>query len=68
MADSRLPILFSVEEVADILNIGRSTVFRLIKENQIESIKLGRTRRIHIDAMQKLVNDLINRSAIPNDQ
>lgn len=55
-------MLFSVEEVADILHIGRSTVFKLIKDGKIQSIKLGRSRRIPIDAMQDYVDDLIGES------
>jgi excisionase family DNA binding protein len=55
-------MLFSVEEVADILHIGRSTVFKLIKDGKIQSIKMGRSRRIPIDAMQDYVDDLIGES------
>ena len=62
MSETRLPMLFSVEEVADILHIGRSTVFKLIKDGKIQSIKLGRSRRIPIDAMQDYVDDLIGES------
>ena len=65
MTETRLPMLFSIEEVADILHIGRSTVFKLIKEGKIQSIKLGRSRRIPIDAMQNYVNELIG-EANPN--
>ena len=53
-----LPMLFTVEQVAQILGIGRSTVFQLIKNDQIESIRLGRSRRIPVDAMQNYVNEL----------
>lgn len=60
MTESRLPILFSVEEVADILHIGRSTVFNLIKQGKIQSIKLGRSRRVPIDAMQTYVDELVS--------
>lgn len=60
MAETRLPILYTVEEVADILHIGRSTVFTLIKQGKLESIRLGRSRRVPIDAMQEYVNDLLS--------
>jgi excisionase family DNA binding protein len=55
---TNLPILYTVEEVADILNIGRSTVFKLMKQNRIESIRLGRSRRIPLDAIQGFIEDL----------
>jgi excisionase family DNA binding protein len=55
---TELPMLFTAEEVADILHIGRSTVFKLMKQNQLESIRLGRSRRVPIDALQNYVEDL----------
>lgn len=61
---SELPMLFTVEQVAQILGIGRSTVFKLIKQNQIESIRLGRSRRIPVDAMQSYVDNLRAERAI----
>lgn len=51
-------MLFTADEVADILHIGRSTVFKLMKQNQLESIRLGRSRRVPIDALQNFVEDL----------
>jgi excisionase family DNA binding protein len=51
-------MLFTAEEVADILHIGRSTVFKLMKQNQLESIRLGRSRRVPIDALQNFVDEL----------
>ena len=63
MTETRLPMLFSIEEVADIWHIGRSTVFKLINEGSIQSIKLGRSRRVPIDAMQNYVNDLITEAS-----
>ncbi len=51
-------MLFTAEEVADILHIGRSTVFKLMKQNQLESIRLGRSRRVPIDALQNFVDNL----------
>jgi excisionase family DNA binding protein len=56
-------MLFTIEEVANILHIGRSTVFKLIKEGSIQSIKMGRSRRVPIDAMQNYVNDLVSESS-----
>jgi len=57
-AMTQLPILYTAEEVADILNIGRSTVFKLMKQNRLESIRLGRSRRVPLDALQNLIGDL----------
>ncbi|WP_285497595.1 helix-turn-helix domain-containing protein [Actinomadura sp. NBRC 104425] len=37
---------YTVEQVADILQVGRDKVFELIRTGQLRSIKIGRLRRI----------------------
>jgi excisionase family DNA binding protein len=39
-------VLLTVEQVAEQLGIGRTTVYRLLKDGQIESVTVGRLRRI----------------------
>ena len=39
-------ILLTVEEGAARLNLGRTSVFGLIKRGEIESVQIGRSRRI----------------------
>ena len=58
MTSTNLPMLFSVEEAANILHIGRSTIFKLIRDGELESIRLGRSRRIPVDALEQYINDL----------
>lgn len=57
----RMPdrVLLTVEEVADLLGIGRTTAFRLVKTEEIESVRIGRLRRIHIDAVNAYAARLI---------
>ncbi|MGH3671264.1 MAG: helix-turn-helix domain-containing protein [Pseudonocardiaceae bacterium] len=57
----RMPdrVLLTVEEVADLLGIGRTTAFRLVKTGEIESVRIGRLRRIHIDAVNAYAARLI---------
>lgn len=43
--------LVTVEEAAERLNIGRTRMFALVKSGEIESIQIGRLRRIHPDAL-----------------
>lgn len=48
------PLLYSVEEVADMLNCGRATVFRLIRSGDLAIVNIGRrtlVRRDDIDAL-----------------
>ena len=37
---------YTVEEVADMLHIGRDKVYYLIRTNQLQSLKIGKLRRI----------------------
>jgi len=52
-------VLLTVEEVAERLGIGRTMVFRLVKEGEIESVRIGRLRRIHIDAVNAYAARLV---------
>ncbi|HEU5156027.1 MAG TPA: helix-turn-helix domain-containing protein [Streptosporangiaceae bacterium] len=37
---------YTVEQVAEILNIGRDKVYYLLRTGQLRSIKIGKLRRI----------------------
>lgn len=52
MADE---ILFSVSEAARRLGIGRSLLYRLILERQVLSVKIGRSRRVPLCALEEFV-------------
>ena len=39
-------VMLTAEEAAERLNIGRTTMFALIKSGAVESVKVGRLRRI----------------------
>ena len=42
----RFDKLLTVQDVADILNIGRSTMYQLVQRGEIPSVQIGSTRRI----------------------
>jgi excisionase family DNA binding protein len=48
-------ILLSVEEAAALMSLGRSAIYGLVRRNEIVSIKVCRTRRIPLVALQKFV-------------
>ena len=48
-------LLLRVEEAADILGLGRSKVYELLASKQLESISIGRSRRIPTDALERYV-------------
>lgn len=53
--------LLTVEEAAERLGIGRTRMFALVKSGEIESVQIGRLRRIHPDAIEKFAHDLQNK-------
>lgn len=56
--DERPRELLCVEDAADRLSIGRTAMFAYIKSGVIESVKVGRLRRIPTDAIAAYINQL----------
>lgn len=53
-----MPItLLKIPEAARILNINKNTLYLWIKDGKIPAIRIGRTLRIHPDAIEQLQND-----------
>ena len=46
-----LMVLLTVEEAAQRLSIGRTTMYALLKAGQINSVRIGRLRRIPAEAL-----------------
>ena len=53
MDESR--ILLTPEAAASRLSCGRSTVYELIQEGRLESIRIGRSRRIPVAALERFI-------------
>lgn len=51
-------LLLTVEEAANRLRIGRTVMYSLVRTNQIQTIKIGRLRRIPVDALKRYVAGL----------
>lgn len=43
------------EEAADMLSIGRTQVYELIRAGELDSVVFGRARRIPVDALEDLL-------------
>ncbi len=52
------PLLLTVERAAERLEVGRTKVFELMATGQLESVKIGRARRIPADALRVYVQRL----------
>ncbi|MGH3686255.1 MAG: helix-turn-helix domain-containing protein [Pseudonocardiaceae bacterium] len=53
-------VLLTVEEAAERLHIGKTKTYALVKTGEIESILIGRLRRIHIDAIDTYTARLVS--------
>ena len=49
------PLLLTVPEAAKRLSLGRATVYGLIYEGSLESVKIGKSRRVPVDAIDQFI-------------
>jgi excisionase family DNA binding protein len=56
------PLLRTIPEAAAQLNVGRSTIYELIRSEQLEIVKLGRCARIPNGSIEMLIETLRDRS------
>ena len=52
-------LLFTAEEAAEILKVGRCKVFDLLRTGDLRSIKIGGSRRIPRSALEEYVARLL---------
>lgn len=55
--------LLTVEQAAHQLSVSRTTMFRLLKERQVDSVRIGKARRIPAEE----INTYIDRLASEQD-
>lgn len=51
-------LLLTPVEAATLLGVGRSKVYQLLKSGQLTSVRIGRSRRVPAEAVQKFVAGL----------
>jgi excisionase family DNA binding protein len=54
----RQPLLLRAEEAAQLLGVGRTMVYELLRSGRLRSVKLGGARRITPAALADLVAEL----------
>lgn len=52
-------VMLTPEQAADALGIGRTTMYALIKTGDVESVKIGRLRRVPQDALETYTHRLL---------
>ena len=61
-ADGRL--LLRPEKTADILDLSRAKIFLMLASGELPSIKIGRSRRVPVDALKAwIVDQMIEQAA-----
>jgi excisionase family DNA binding protein len=53
------PLLLTVEEAAERLRIGKTKAYELVRSGALESVRIGRLRRIHQDAITQYAANLV---------
>lgn len=57
------PLLLTPEEVAQMLRVGRSRVYDLMRSHRLISVKIGGSRRVPIAAVQQFIDELVRQEA-----
>ena len=55
---SRHPLVLTVEEAADQLGVGRTVMYALVSSGAVESVRIGRLRRVPADALVAFLDAL----------
>lgn len=57
--------LLTVEEAAEQLGIGRTSMYRLVSSGEIESVRIGRLRRVPKDAISAYITARLRHVRMP---
>jgi len=58
-------IVLTVEQAAKRLNIGRTLMYELVTTGVVESVHIGRLRRVPLQALTNYVAKLMNSTSSP---
>ena len=56
---AEMKVLVSVDEAAAMLSLGRTLVWELVRKKELQSVKVGRTRRILVSSVHEYVEKLM---------
>ncbi len=54
------PLLVTVEEAARRLSIGRTAAYLLVLNGELQSVKIGRTRRVVVASLEAYIQRLVD--------
>jgi excisionase family DNA binding protein len=50
-------LLLTVEEAAEVLRLGRTTVYNLIRAGDLDSVRIGRLRRVPLEELRRFTRE-----------
>jgi excisionase family DNA binding protein len=53
-----VPLVLTVEQAAERLGIGRTVMYALVSSGAVESVQIGRLRRVPADALVTFLDEL----------
>ena len=59
------PILLTAEEAGRVLGVGRTTIYRLMREGELTGVSIGASRRFPRDEITEYVAKLRERELLP---
>ena len=59
-------LLVTPEEAARRLSVGRTTIYELMSSGELQSVNIGRCRRVPVSSLSSFVSKLIGDVAVEN--
>ncbi|MGH3588674.1 MAG: helix-turn-helix domain-containing protein [Pseudonocardia sp.] len=56
-------VLLTVEEAAERLGMGKTKTYSFIQSGELESVRIGRLRRIHVDSIATFAARLLTQNS-----
>ena len=56
-----VPLLLTVNQAAELLGMGRSTIYELIDSGELKSVKRGASRRVPLKEVHDYIDRLLDR-------
>ena len=53
-------VLLNVEQAAQALGLGRSKCYELVLKGQLKSLKIGRSRKIPVEAIKEFIRERLD--------
>lgn len=60
MAQPSAPRFLTVAEVADMARVSKMTVYRMVHAGELPAIRVGKSFRVPMEAVEELFNDVID--------